>query len=82
MPIQRINPDLPTDAICIAVFSRGDGTFHWTLAVPDDSGYAVEFHATNRGSVYPSKPWTYQMRTTNLQKSLHASVIVIIGMSL
>lgn len=77
----RNNPPIPLGNICVVAFTRGDGNFHWTIAVTQRH-WSKEFHATNRaddnlGWIY--KPWAFEVRDSELQRSLHAAVIVTIG---
>lgn len=87
MPIpDRDNPSLPTNVICVGLFSHGNGKdFHCSMIVPVGNNLAVELQAINgnRGQDgWVFKPWSFEARHTNVARSLSASVIVIIGMSL
>ncbi|KAK7461681.1 hypothetical protein VKT23_008109 [Stygiomarasmius scandens] len=45
---------LPVDAICAALYSRGDGTFHWALVLPYSPTKCHKFHVSNL-----TGPWVY-----------------------
>lgn len=78
----RQNPELPWYTICIALYSRGDGTFHWAIVVPLDSYVAAKFHATNRGS-YENGWAPFRLKTMDetLATSQNACVVLKIGES-
>ena len=67
---------MPLGRICCALYSRGDGRFHWTIVIPVDPINAVEMHAINtRG-----RGWAYQKRNRSLHKSATLCVLAVIGM--
>ncbi|KAI0787360.1 hypothetical protein C8Q74DRAFT_1366261 [Fomes fomentarius] len=63
----------PSSLYCI-LFSRGDGTFHWTICASVDASNAVKMHATNvQGG------WVYEKKMHNVIKSQTACIAVKIG---
>lgn len=70
-------PPLPVGSIACALFSRGDGTFHWALVIPTDTKNVVKLHATNIQG-----PWVYEKVNHALDKSVKLCVVVKIGASI
>ncbi|KAI1793423.1 hypothetical protein LXA43DRAFT_1059795 [Ganoderma leucocontextum] len=65
------------DSIYCALFSRGDGKFHWTIVIPSNNSNDVEMlHVRN-----PSGGWSFERKTHDVSNSLTACVIVKTGHS-
>lgn len=62
-------------SICCALFSRGNGTFHWSLAVFEPNGQARKIHAVNGGG----GAWSFESRRHDVLSSRTACVVVKIG---
>ncbi|KAL1659960.1 hypothetical protein EV122DRAFT_253083 [Schizophyllum commune] len=69
-----VRPVLEPAALYCILFSRGDGTFHWTIGAAVDTANALKMHATNvQGG------WAYEKKMHNIIKSQTACVAVKIG---
>ncbi|THH30614.1 hypothetical protein EUX98_g3586 [Antrodiella citrinella] len=55
------------------LFSRGDGTFHWTICAAVDERTAMKMHATN------TLAWVYEQKMHDILESVSACVAVKIG---
>lgn len=69
-------PSLTVGDIYCALSSRGDGSFHWALAIPMDTKTAVKIHATN-----PAGTWKYEATDRDISHSETICVLVKIGVS-
>lgn len=70
-----LNTRAPADSICAVLFSRGDGSFHWAIAIPSNNSQSAELlHANNLYAL-----WSFERRTHNVYQSKSACVIVKIG---
>ncbi|KAH7910986.1 hypothetical protein BJ138DRAFT_1063969 [Hygrophoropsis aurantiaca] len=69
------NPDLLQDSICICLFSRGDGKFHWAIIIPVGYKQAQKFHITNLHG--PS--WVFESVSEMVSASETACIVAKIG---
>ena len=69
-------PSLPIGSIFYALFSRGDGSFHWALVFPINKKIGVKMHATNTTGA-----WVFEAVEHDLIKSYSLCVLVKIGAS-
>ncbi|OCH95366.1 hypothetical protein OBBRIDRAFT_883924 [Obba rivulosa] len=67
-------PSVPLGGLYACLFSRADGTFHWTLVLPQDATTVHKFHATNlQGG------WRFERVPDRLAQSPNACVVVRLG---
>ncbi len=67
--------------ICVALFARGDGLFHWAFVIPNNPSDVggtdtAKLHVTNREG-----GWTYEMCRHDLAKEDSICSVVKIGES-
>ncbi|EMD34050.1 hypothetical protein CERSUDRAFT_97974 [Gelatoporia subvermispora B] len=64
-------PPIPLGALYACLFSRGDGTFHWSLVLPQSPSLVHKFHATNlQGG------WHFERVPDKLAQSVNACCVV------
>ena len=77
MSLQVPSQSLPIGGtIFCALFSRGDGSFHWALVVPINQRIGMKMHATN-----VTGAWVFTATEHDLLKSKTLCVLVKIGAS-
>ncbi|KAH9830498.1 uncharacterized protein C8Q71DRAFT_368342 [Rhodofomes roseus] len=67
-------PTIPIGGIYAGLFSRRDGTFHWTVMVPLNDTVCEKFHATE-----DSNGWRYEHTPHTVVTSRTACVVVKIA---
>jgi hypothetical protein len=72
---EMLGPSLSQGSIYVGLFSRGDGTFHWCIAVALDEIRARKFHATNLFG----GAWIYETADDDIGTSSTTFVMVCIG---
>ena len=66
---------LELNTICVCLFARGDGKFHWAIIVPTSPQDARKYHAKDFGS----GNWTYECVDECVLRSPVACAVVKIG---
>jgi len=67
-------PNIPLGGVYACLFSRADGSFHWSIVLPQDVALVHKFHATNLEG-----GWRFERVPDKLAQSLNACVVVRLG---
>ncbi|KIY45572.1 hypothetical protein FISHEDRAFT_49049 [Fistulina hepatica ATCC 64428] len=65
-------PLLPVGHICVGLFSRGDGKFHWSILLPFSTTHTYVYHATN---LYGGG-WIHELQVRNVHDWLTTCAVI------